>query len=89
MLSRSTKYFNKRSFQQIGNYGKMLSSSTSSAFYNVTGYRESEMDTKTVMGEVVDIDASIDLKELRPGDCINAPFELTLNQSFRYIASNV
>ena len=51
-----------------------------SQFYRVSDYNSSET-SRPVTGEV--LDKSIDLTKLRPGDKIDLPYELTVNQSVR------
>ena len=68
--------------QQVGGVSRNLSSSTNpfGHFYKVSDVNSTDPDGP-IIGEVMD--KTMDLTKLRPGDKIDLPYELTINQSFR------
>lgn len=80
VCSRLTRF---RLPQQVANASRNLSGSHPYGnFYKVRDLESTDTDsTGPIVGEV--LDKKIDLTKLRPGDKIDLPYELTINQSFR------
>ena len=87
MISRHNNYCRSILVKNARIINQCLKSSlrfcSNASLYNVHQNPANNRKIKSVVGEVVDIDMSIDLKSLSPGDVINVPFELTLSSSFR------